>query len=103
MAHPLRRGGLVLPPARLDVTVNDTVVAIMSVFFAVGIIVGIIAVVAMSALRAGRRGDRGDPGGPPGYESPGPAGPTPSARRDDTGPDGRPRWPGDADNGFSAG
>ena len=76
---------------------NDTVVAIVSGFFVIGILVGIIAVVAMSVLRAGRRGGPGDlpdyeprePGEPPGYPW------------DDTGPGRHPRWPGDADNDFS--
>ena len=76
---------------------NDTVVAIVSAFFVIGILVGIIAVVAMSVLRAGRRGGPGDlldyeplePREPPGYPW------------DDTGPDRHPRWPGDADNDFS--
>ena len=39
---------------------NDTVVAIVSAFFIIGIAAGIIAVVAMSVLRAERRGNRGD-------------------------------------------
>ena len=39
---------------------NDTVVAIVSAFFIIGIAVGIIAVVAMSVLRPERRGDQGD-------------------------------------------
>ena len=76
---------------------NDTVVAIVSGFFVIGILVGIIAVVAMSVLRAGRRGGPGDlldyepiePREPPGYPW------------DDTGPDRQPRWPGDDDNDFS--
>ena len=39
---------------------NDTVVAIVSAFFIIGIIVGIVAVVAVSVLRADRRGNQGD-------------------------------------------
>ncbi len=78
MAHPLRRHRLSFPAARLDVAVNDTVVAIVSAFFVMGIVVGIIAVAALPVLRAGRRRDHGDPGG-------------------------RPRWPGDGDNDFSGG
>jgi hypothetical protein len=77
---------------------NDTVVAIVSAFFVIGILVGIIAVVAMSVLRADRRGSPGDlldheprkPREPPGYPW------------DDTGPDRHPRWPGNADTDFSS-
>jgi hypothetical protein len=38
---------------------NDSVVAIVSAFFVIGITVGIIAVFAMSALRTDRQGRRG--------------------------------------------
>jgi hypothetical protein len=83
---------------------NDTVVAIVSAFFIIGIAVGIVAVVAMSVLRAGRRRDQGeyadsfddDPRGPGR-----PGGPRPGSGRDDTAPDGRSRWPGEADTDFS--
>jgi hypothetical protein len=73
---------------------NDTVVAIVSAFFVIGILVGIIAVVAMSVLRAERRRDPGDlldyePREPPDY---------PWA---DTEQDRHSRWPGDSDNDFS--
>jgi hypothetical protein len=76
---------------------NDTVVAIVSAFFVVGILVGIIAVVAVSVLRASRRAGPGDlpddeprkPREPPGYPW------------NDTGPDRHPRWPGDDDNDLS--
>jgi hypothetical protein len=73
---------------------NDTVVAIVSAFFVIGILVGIIIVVAMSVLRAERRGDPGDlldyePREPPGLAW------------DDTGRNGRSRWPGEAGNDFS--
>ena len=74
---------------------NDTVVAIVSAFFVIGITVGIIAVVAMSALRTERRSSRGIP---PEY---GPGGQSPDAGWDDTGRDGHSRWPGDDDNDFS--
>ncbi len=66
---------------------NDSVVAIVSAFFVIGIVVGVIAVVAMSVLRRGRRG-----GGPP-----------PSAGWGDAEPDGQPRWPGDVDSEFTSG
>jgi len=82
---------------------NDTVVAIVSAFFIIGITVGIIAVVAVSVLRADRRRDQGDYADPydddpyrPGEPPSGPAG----SGRHDTAPDGHPRWPGDADNHF---
>jgi hypothetical protein len=76
---------------------NDTVVAIVSAFFVIGILVGVIIVVAMSVLRAERRGVPGDP---PDFGSPGPGEP-PGLPWDDTGRNGRSRWPGDADNDFS--
>ena len=76
---------------------NDTVVAIVSAFFVIGILVGIIIVAAMSVLRAERRGDPGDLLN---YEPRGPREP-PGLAWDDTGRNGRPRWPGDADNDFS--
>jgi hypothetical protein len=76
---------------------NDTVVAIVSVFFVIGILVGIIIVVAMSVLRAERRGDPGDLLD---YESRGSREPHGLAW-DDTGRNGRTRWPGEADNDFS--
>jgi hypothetical protein len=76
---------------------NETVVAaIVSAFFVIGILVGIIAVVAMSVLRAERRGAQEDPLD---YEPREPREP-PGYPWDDTGPDRHPRWPGDADNYF---
>lgn len=92
MAHPLRRRGLSFPATWLGVAMNDTVVAIVSAFFVIGIVFGVIAVVAMSVLRAGRPGDPGDPGdsgAPPDYRRGGP----PSG-------DDNPRWPGGVDNDF---
>ena len=84
---------------------NDTVVAIVSAFFIIGIAVGIIAVVAMSVLRPERRGDQGDYAGPYDDDDPyGPGEPPPvraDSGRDDTRPGGHPRWPGDADTDFS--
>ena len=80
---------------------NDSVVAIVSAFFIIGITVGIIAVVALSALRADRRAampprpsagvrasDARRAAGGPGWDN---------AGRDD-----HPRWPGDDDNDFSS-
>jgi hypothetical protein len=79
---------------------NDTVVAIVSAFFVIGILVGIIAVVAMSVLRADRRGVPGDPEGPLDYEARGPGEP-PEYPWADTGPDSHSRWPGNDDTDFS--
>lgn len=76
---------------------NDTVVAIVSAFFVIGILVGIIAVVAMSVLRADRRGGPGDPLD---YESREPREP-PGYPWADTGPDSHSRWPGNDDTDFS--
>ena len=72
---------------------NDTVVAIVSAFFVIGILVGIIAVVAMSVLRAGRRGYPEDLGDYEPREGPG-------LPWDDAGPDRHRRWPGDDDSDF---
>ena len=79
---------------------NDTVVAIVSAFFLIGITVGIVAVVAVSVLRADRRGDQGDYADPYDHDPYRPGAPPSGAGRDDTAPDGHPRWPGDADNHF---
>jgi hypothetical protein len=79
---------------------NDSVVAIVSAFFIIGITVGIIAVVAMSVLRSGRSGH---PGGPEEYE-PAEPGERPHAPGwDDAVPDEHPRWPGDTKNDFTNG
>ena len=95
MAHPLRRRGHLLPAARLDLAMNDTVVAIVSAFFIIGIVVGIIAVVAMSVLRAEHRGDQDDDVGPfdDSYEPPGPGWDDPRGQYR--------RWPDDTDNDLS--
>jgi hypothetical protein len=74
---------------------NDTVVAIVSAFFIIGIAAGIIAVVAMSVLRAERRGNRDDDYA----DSYGPEEPQGSGW-DDTTPGGHPRWPGESDTDF---
>jgi hypothetical protein len=86
---------------------NDSVVAIVSAFFIIGITVGIIAVIALSVLRTRRPADPGDQddlpeNGPrgtvgqranPGWEAhPG---------WDDAAPQDKPHWPGDDDNDFS--
>ena len=80
---------------------NDTVIAIVSAFFIIGIAVGIVVVVAMSVLRDDRRGDPGDPVDPMGYEPRGPGQQPPGPRWDDVGSDERPRWPEAADRDFS--
>ena len=79
---------------------NDTVVAIVSAFFLIGITVGIIAVVAVSVLRADRRGDQGDYANLYDDDPYRPGAPPSGAGRDDTASPGHPRWPGDADNHF---
>ena len=76
---------------------NDSVVAIVSAFFIIGITVGIIAVFAMSALRADRLG-RPQEYGPGAFNEPPPDS---YSDWDDAGPDDHPRWPGDADNHLS--
>jgi len=75
---------------------NDTVAAIVSAFFIIGIVVGIIAVVAMSVLRAERRGGQGDHAEPfdDPYEPP-------ESYRDGRDPGPHRRWPSDTDNDFS--
>jgi len=79
---------------------NDSVVAIVSAFFVIGITVGIIAVFAMSALRTDRQVRRGRPteyGRGAFDERP------PDPGWDDAGPDDYPHWPGDDDNHFRNG
>ena len=78
---------------------NDSVVAIVSAFFIIGITVGITAVVAMSVLRPGRSGHPGDPAE---YQPAEPGG-QPDSGWDDDVPGGHPRWPGDANNDFTGG
>ena len=90
MAHPFRRRGHALPATRLDVAMNDTVVAIVSAFFVIGILVGIIAVIAMSVLRADRRDRPGRSSGSAGLPAlRGPVSRRRASRWDDTEP-GRP-------------
>lgn len=80
---------------------NDTVVAIVSAFFIIGIAAGIIAVVAMSVFRAGRRGNQGDHADPFDDDDPyGPGEPPRGSGWDDTTPNGYSRWPGNADTDF---
>ena len=92
MAYPLRRRRHSLQAARLDVAMNDAVVAIVSAFFIIGILVGMVAVIAAAVFRADRRGRQDDPEDLPGYE--------PEDSWDDTRPDGHPRWPGESDTDF---
>ncbi len=86
---------------------NDSVVAIVSAFFIIGITVGIITVIALSVLRARRAADPGEQGGPPGNGPRRTGGqPTGSGREDaspgweDAAPEDKPHWPGEADNDF---
>jgi FtsZ-interacting cell division protein ZipA len=82
---------------------NDTVVAIVSAFFIIGIVVGIIAVVAMSVLHGERRGNQAKRRGDQrdraeSYDDP--YEPSGSGWDDlDSGP--RRRWPGETDNDLS--
>ncbi len=78
---------------------SDSVIAIVSAFFIIGITVGGIAVIALSVLRSRRLSARSDPGRPLKYRPPGPGEP-PDLRWDDADPD-HPRWPGKSDNDFS--
>ena len=80
---------------------NDTVVAIVSAFFIIGIAVGIIARRGRSRSSAPtRRGDQGDHADPYDDDPYRPASRRRGSGWDDTASDGRPRWPGDADNRF---
>jgi hypothetical protein len=79
---------------------NDSVVAIVSAFFVIGITVGIITVLAMSALRTGRQGRRGRP---PEYGAGAFDELPPDPSWDDADPGGHPRWPADADTHFRNG
>ena len=76
---------------------NDSVVAIVSAFFVIGILAGVIAVIALSAIRAHRPGRLGDLGNQPKYGPSEPSGPGWGV----SAPENRPRWPGDADTDFS--
>ena len=51
---------------------SDTVVAIVSAFFVIGILVGIVVVIAMAVIRAGRHGRPDDPADPQDYQPRGP-------------------------------
>jgi hypothetical protein len=99
---------------------SDTVVAIVSAFFIIGITVGIVAVIAVSVLRGDRRGgpdepqdhEPAEPGGPPeaGWHDAGPDGDPAGPDGDPAGPGDRPagpddhsRWPGNVDNDFRNG
>jgi gas vesicle protein len=71
---------------------NDTVVAVVSAFFIIGILVGIVAVIAAAVFRADRRGRQVDPEDLRDYE--------PEDSWNDTKPDGHRRWPGESDTDF---
>ena len=76
---------------------NDSVVAIVSAFFVIGITVGIITVFAMSALRTDRQGRRGRP---PKYGTAAFDELPPEPSWDDADPDDQPRWPAKVDTPF---
>ena len=76
---------------------NDTIVAVVSAVFVIGILFGIAAVVAMSVLRAERRGH------PRNYQPRGrgdqpPDGRWPDPRWDDDDPGDHSRWPEGSDS-----
>jgi hypothetical protein len=78
------------------------VALVIGIFFVVGIFVGAVAVLALPALRhhwfrRPRRRDRADRPGPWANDRAG----QDAARREDPAADDRPRWPGDADGGYS--
>jgi hypothetical protein len=79
---------------------SDTIVAIVSAFFVIGILVGVVTVIAAAVLRGDRRGRAGS-GDPADYEPSGPEEPPPGLLWDDTRPDDRPSWPGEAGTDFS--
>jgi hypothetical protein len=77
------------------------VAGVIGAFFIVGLIVGAIIAIALPILRGTRgRNKRRESAGRAGQ--PEGDGQMPDARvgRDETAPDDRPRWPGDADNGY---
>lgn len=77
---------------------NDSVVAVVSAFFIIGISVGVIAVIALSVVRGRRAGGRGsphDPGGLPEHDL---APPEPGWRG--SGDEDQPSWPGDSGTDF---
>ncbi len=81
---------------------NDTVVAIVSAFFVIGILFGIVAVLAMSVLRAERRGHRGHPRNyqPRRRGDQPPDGRWPDPRWDEDDPGDHSRWPEGSDSDF---
>jgi hypothetical protein len=79
---------------------NDSVVAIVSAFFVIGITVGVITVLAMSALRTDRQGRRGRP---PKYGTAAFDELPPEPSWDDADPDDQPRWPAEVDTHFRNG
>jgi hypothetical protein len=81
---------------------KDSVVAIVSAFFIMGITVGIVTVVALSVLRADRPGRPGRPGDQGEYGPRGPGDQPPDHDWSHAGAYGYSRWPGDADNDFGS-
>lgn len=83
---------------------NDSVVAIVSAFFVIGITVGVIVVIALSVLRAERRRNPRDhdaQGDPLGHGPGRPGKRSPRSGWADADTDDHPSWPGDLDNDFS--
>ncbi|MGH3174752.1 MAG: hypothetical protein ACRDPF_12925 [Streptosporangiaceae bacterium] len=74
---------------------NDSVVAIVSAFFIIGISVGVIAVIALSVIRARRASGPGDGPGDPG-DQPEHYPPPPEPGWHGSGAEGQPSWPGDS-------
>jgi hypothetical protein len=78
-----------------------TVAVVIGIFFVVGLFVGGVAVIALPALRnQGFRRPRQRDNGQPGSAGIRPR-ETGAARWEDEETDERPRWPGDADGGYS--
>jgi len=78
------------------------VAAVIGIFFVVGLFVGAVVVIALPALRPRgfgrpRRRDRAGSSVRPGYDRVF----QDSTRWEDAAADDRPRWPGDADGGYS--
>jgi hypothetical protein len=78
------------------------VAVVIGIFFVVGLFVGAIVVIALPALRSRglRRPGRRDRVGSS-VQSPHDRVSRDSASWEDEAPDDRPRWPGDADGGYS--
>jgi hypothetical protein len=78
------------------------VAAIMGTFFIAGLVVGAIIVIALPTLRGNRvsRTRRHEPDGGTGEQEDEGRMSDSSVGRDEAAPDDRPRWPGDAGDGY---